>query len=366
MRRIVSSRFWVCVALCASLACATGGEPVAPTPDATPAVAADGEKQADPVRVFTRVKALADQGNVEAKMQLGVLYNKGIGTPADSKRACELFREAADAGLSEGQAATGICLMQGPNPDGRQAEQWLLLAAEQSTPGAQYNLALLHLKGIGVEANRTKGMRWARRAAVLDHAQAQELVRALDKSATDAWFVLPAPEDPARYTGDKSGSVMQGKGVYTFEDGTKYEGDFDQDRMHGAGKVTWTNGRTYEGGFENNDMKGRGHLSRDGMVQNGEFTDGLLEGPGSMRWPDGRIYAGMFHRGLPHGNGQMLAPDGKSYNGEFARGVPHGPGKMTLPDGRTREGFWKEGKFAMDKAPADQPDPAPPTAPNSQ
>ncbi len=43
-------------------------------------------------------KELADFGIPEAKLELGLLYGKGRGIPQDSKKAVQLFQEAADAG----------------------------------------------------------------------------------------------------------------------------------------------------------------------------------------------------------------------------------------------------------------------------
>ncbi|MCP4006684.1 MAG: sel1 repeat family protein, partial [bacterium] len=154
-----------------------------------------GEKQLDLVGLFEKAKALAETGSVEAKMQLAVLYNKGVGTPVNHERACELFREVAETGLAEAQAAIGICLMSDKTPDGKAAEHWLQLAAAQGVAGAHFNLALLYLRGTGIEANRTKGTRWARSAVALKHDEAQRLLEALDANARDHWYVLPAPED---------------------------------------------------------------------------------------------------------------------------------------------------------------------------
>ena len=43
-------------------------------------------------------KPVADQGNASAQINLGLLYEYGQGVPKDSRKAGELFRNAAEQG----------------------------------------------------------------------------------------------------------------------------------------------------------------------------------------------------------------------------------------------------------------------------
>jgi TPR repeat protein len=48
------------------------------------------------VTALTVLEPLAEQGNVEAQLRLGLMYHKGLGVTADSAKAMKWLRLAAD------------------------------------------------------------------------------------------------------------------------------------------------------------------------------------------------------------------------------------------------------------------------------
>ena len=77
----------------------------------------------------------AKQGNVEAQVVLGEIYEKGLGGMADPALAA----------------------------------QWYKKAAEQGSSRAQINLGHLYEKGLGVEQNLTEALNWYRKASGLEN-----------------------------------------------------------------------------------------------------------------------------------------------------------------------------------------------------
>jgi len=69
---------------------------------------------------------LAEQGDVDAQFNLGLMYDKGKGVPQDYKRAVN----------------------------------WYTKAAEQGVAGAQYNLGLMYANGQGVPQDYIKAHMW--------------------------------------------------------------------------------------------------------------------------------------------------------------------------------------------------------------
>ncbi len=76
-------------------------------------------------------------------------------------------------------------------------------AAERGDAEAQYNLALMHDRGIGVEENDTEAMKWYRKAAEQGYAKAQYNLGMMyyfgkgvpkDKVAAYQWILLAADQ----------------------------------------------------------------------------------------------------------------------------------------------------------------------------
>lgn len=82
---------------------------------------------------------LAQQGDPEAQINVGEIYEKGLGAQADPRLAAEWYRKAAEAGHSR----------------------------------AQINLGYLYEKGLGVEKDLTTALNWYRKASGLDSTDLQ-------------------------------------------------------------------------------------------------------------------------------------------------------------------------------------------------
>lgn len=84
------------------------------------------------------------QGNAEAALRLAAMAERGKGgVPQDYKRAADLYRMAADAGIPQGEAGLGALYAEGNGvpQDYEKAVFWLNKAAEQGYVEAQRKLA---------------------------------------------------------------------------------------------------------------------------------------------------------------------------------------------------------------------------------
>jgi len=77
------------------------------------------------------IRPLADQGDAEAQLDLGAMYQNGQGVPQDYATAVRWFRKAADQGDAIAQNNLGLMYYngQGVPQDYVQAHMWLNLAA---------------------------------------------------------------------------------------------------------------------------------------------------------------------------------------------------------------------------------------------
>ena len=195
---------------------------------------------------------------------------------------------------------------------------------------------------------------------------------------------LQTYSDGSKYKGEWEMGLRHGKGIFTNSSGQFWEGTFKEDEMFDVkignelqptqdislhltspdrDKVmkykVFPNGSTYCGELENGKMHGEGkYLSSDGLVLQGEFKEGkvyngsgvlalpsgvvfegtwvkgALEGHGKCISKDGSVYEGNYVNGLPNGTGEDISADGFVYNGEFLNGSHHGLGVLVCPDGR--------------------------------
>ena len=114
--------------------------------------------------LIPQLEQLVASGDSDAKALLaGVLLDAGN----DLQGAAQLFREASDAGVAEGERGLGFMLTNGVGvPRDSAAANRLFLAAAQKGDGyAAYNLAINYYNADGVMRNAREFMRWLRQAS---------------------------------------------------------------------------------------------------------------------------------------------------------------------------------------------------------
>ena len=147
----------------------------------TPAFAdfADGKAaydKGDYAAALTEWEPLADQGDADAQVYLGVMYQFGQGVIQDDKEAAKWYRLAAQQGYAGAQSKLVDMLLDGKDTalDYEVAFKWSKLAAAQGHVVAQYNLGKLYLVYVGTTSH-SKG-------------------KAMDKIHGYMWWSLAASE----------------------------------------------------------------------------------------------------------------------------------------------------------------------------
>ena len=99
---------------------------------------------AEAAKIF---RLLAQQGNVYAQSELGMMYTSGLGVPQDYKEAVKWLRLAAEQGDTKAQFNLGFMYSQGEvvTRDCKEALKWLRLAAEQGNIKAQYGMGVMRI-----------------------------------------------------------------------------------------------------------------------------------------------------------------------------------------------------------------------------
>ncbi|MBI5882973.1 MAG: SEL1-like repeat protein [Elusimicrobia bacterium] len=108
----------------------------------------------------------ADQGNQHSQVQLGALYQKGLGVKQDYVEAASWFRKSADQGNRYAQFALGWFHQNGlgVKQDYPTAARFYRLAADVGEPSAEHALAVLNFYGLGVKQDHAEAARLWRKA----------------------------------------------------------------------------------------------------------------------------------------------------------------------------------------------------------
>lgn len=132
----------------------------------------------DYIELAKKLLSLAQNGNVQALYQLGVLFNDGKGVPKDYSKAAQCYRKAAEHGHQKAQLYLGLLYQngRGVEQDYRQAAQWLTKSAEQGEQKAQYFLGVLYYRGLGVEQDNELAEHWLKLSAQQENNDAQKLL----------------------------------------------------------------------------------------------------------------------------------------------------------------------------------------------
>lgn len=107
-------------------------------------------------------QASADQGHVEAQLELGNAYFTGAGAGLDVAIAFKLYVKAAEQGSADAQNNVGAMYGKGVGIDlnYEEAVKWLKLAARQGHHIAQNSLGLCYLYGNGVKKDLDEALFW--------------------------------------------------------------------------------------------------------------------------------------------------------------------------------------------------------------
>jgi len=124
----------------------------------------------DPAAAFEWYELAAAQGNAAAQRWLSTYLLDGwrFGIRRDKPRAVQLLQEAAEKGNADAQYILSRWFhsdLYGVERDDKVSMMWLMRAAHQDHPEAQFQLALSHVRGDGVERDLDQAVHWVRRSA---------------------------------------------------------------------------------------------------------------------------------------------------------------------------------------------------------
>jgi TPR repeat protein len=121
---------------------------------------------------FEEFRASAEQGHIDSRFNLGLMYEQGIGVGKDERQAIVWYRKAAEQGNSNAQFNLAVLYENGRGSavDFEQANQWYRKAAAQGDALAIGNLGMLYMRGQGVQADKIAGLALLLQSATMDNS----------------------------------------------------------------------------------------------------------------------------------------------------------------------------------------------------
>jgi hypothetical protein len=128
---------------------------------------------------------LAEAGNADAQIMLGIMYENGLGVPRNDSVAVTWYCKAADQGQANAQCNLGYMYYNGRGitRDYGAAATWFCKAAEQGHTSSQFNLGIMYENGLGVAQDYATAASWYRKAADQGHARAEARAQEAEQHA---------------------------------------------------------------------------------------------------------------------------------------------------------------------------------------
>lgn len=178
VKRFPISMLLVCTCLFASAGYATVKSPDSPAESIVDPMSDAGRAflEGNYAKAANLYRPLAEQGDAEAQLILGTIYDVGLGVPQDYREAVKWYRLAAEQGYAKAQSKLGSMydIGMGVPQNSKEAAKWWRLAAENGDASAQLNLGSAYDRGKIVPQDFKEAVKWYRLAAEQDNVFAQE------------------------------------------------------------------------------------------------------------------------------------------------------------------------------------------------
>ncbi len=126
-------------------------------------------------RALEILKPLAEEGNSQAQITLGLMYDYGHGVEKNSSESIKWYRMAAEQGVPLVQHDIGVKYFQGQGVEQNYAEaaKWWEMSANAGIADSQFNLGLMYYRGIGIPKDYVKAAELFDAASLQGHGNAQ-------------------------------------------------------------------------------------------------------------------------------------------------------------------------------------------------
>lgn len=138
----------------------------------------------------------AEQGNDTARYYVGLMYARGDGVAKDMDQAKSLWQQSADMDHVGALFSLGMLYVEGEAVKGDYAEagKYFIRAAELGNVQSQFNVSMLYSQGLGFPQSNENSYAWAKLAADQGHPNAKELLATLETQMSEEQLVIAKAE----------------------------------------------------------------------------------------------------------------------------------------------------------------------------
>jgi TPR repeat protein len=155
------------------------------------------------------LKPLAEDGNSQAQITLGLMYDYGHGVEKNAAESMKWYLMAAEQGVPLVQHDIGVKYFQGQGVEQNyvEAAKWWEMSSNAGIADSQFNLGLMYYRGIGIAKDYVKAAKLFDAAAEQGHGNAQYSLAVMyafgqskEKNYTTAlkWFNKAAEQNVAQ------------------------------------------------------------------------------------------------------------------------------------------------------------------------
>ena len=155
------------------------------------------------------LKPLAEEGDSQAQITMGLMYDYGHGVKKDPAESIRWYRMAAEQGVPLVQHDIGVKYFQGQGVEQnyQEAAKWWEMSANAGIADSQFNLGLMYYRGIGIAKDYIKAGKLFENAAAQGHGHAQYSLavmyafgqsKAKDYATALKWFRKSAAQNVAQ------------------------------------------------------------------------------------------------------------------------------------------------------------------------
>jgi uncharacterized protein len=181
-------------------------------------------EQRDYATALSEWTPLANNGNTDAQVRVGEMFENGLGVPPNYTKASKWYRRAAEKGDAHGAYRLGVLYLKGAGvpQDNTQAVKWFRRGADQGDAMSESALALMYDMGKGVRKDPSQALIWFRKAAEKGDSNSQLMMGAyyrdgqgvpLDYTEAFKWYRLAAEQGNVEAQLMLGSMLELGKGV---------------------------------------------------------------------------------------------------------------------------------------------------------
>lgn len=138
----------------------------------------------------------AEQGNAGARYYVGLMYARGDGVTKDMDQARSMWEQSAEMDHIGALFSLGMLYVEGEVVQGDYVEagKYFIRAAELGNVQSQFNVSMLYSQGLGFPQSNENSYAWAKLAADQGHPNAKELLATLETQLNEEQMVTAKAE----------------------------------------------------------------------------------------------------------------------------------------------------------------------------